>query len=206
LPRKLAALFDHPREVRAADAPKAAAPVAAVDDPMAIKEIVCYPDPRLRQISRSVDDPPSLRQLVEDMAETMYALNGAGLAAIQIGEPYRLFIIDAAIAGGSEKDPPIVFFNPEILELSKELETADEGCLSFPGIYVPIARSLRAKVRAQASDGSRFEFEGEGLVARALQHETDHLNGKLLADFVGRLKRKMIERKLLKEQQSADDE
>lgn len=169
---------------------------------MAIRPIIRYPDPELRKISAEVDDPTSdeVRQLVEDMAETMYASNGAGLAAIQVGVPLRLFIVDAAIAGGTEEDPPLVFINPEWVDLSKERATSDEGCLSFPGIYVPIARSVRATIRATDLEGKPFKLSGEGLLARALQHESDHLDGRLLADFVGRIKRQLIERKLAKEE------
>lgn len=165
---------------------------------MAIRKIVKYPDPLLREISKPVEDPtsPELRQLVVDMAETMYAAAGAGLAAIQVGVPLRLFIIDAAISGGSEEDPPLVFINPEIVELGDDQENSDEGCLSFPGIYVPIKRSFKATIRATDLDGKTFELKGEGLMARAFQHESDHLDAKLLADYVGRIKRQLIERKL----------
>jgi peptide deformylase len=163
---------------------------------MAILEIVKYPDPVLREISREVQDTESVRDLARDMAETMYAHNGAGLAAIQVARAVTLFIIDAPIGGGSEEDPPIVFINPEILELSEEQETNDEGCLSFPGIYVPIPRSQRVRVRATDLDGQQFEVQAEGLYARAIQHENDHLNGRLIADFVGRIKRQLMKRQL----------
>jgi len=163
---------------------------------MALRPILIYPDPKLRQATQQVAHPASLRALVQDMADTMYAASGAGLAAIQVGEPVRLFIIDAPIAGGTEQDPPLVFFNPEFIELSSEKETGDEGCLSFPGIYVPIQRSLRAHIRAMDLEGNVFEMKGEKLFARAMQHEMDHLNAKLLADYVGRLKRQIITRKL----------
>jgi peptide deformylase len=164
---------------------------------MSVRPIVKYPDPRLRQETRKVTEiTDEIRALVKDMADTMYAANGAGLAAIQIGVPERIYIVDAAVAGGREDDPPRVFINPEILSLSEETETTDEGCLSFPGIYVPIKRSLRARVRATGIDGKQFEAEGEGLYARAMQHEGDHLNGKLMVDFVGPLKREMIKRKM----------
>lgn len=163
---------------------------------MAIRPIVKYPDPLLRETCKPVADPQSVQALARDLEETMYASDGAGLAAIQVGELDRLFIIDAPVAGLGEQDPALVFINPEILELSGEEETADEGCLSFPGIYVPITRFTRAKVRALDIQGEPFVVEGEGLFARALQHEHDHLNGKLIADFVGRLKRQLIKRKL----------
>jgi peptide deformylase len=164
---------------------------------MAVKTIVKYPDPRLREATIPVKAVTAeIRQLVADMTDTMYAANGAGLAAIQIGAKERIYIVDAAVAGGREEDPPMVFINPEILLLSDETETTDEGCLSFPGIYVPIKRSLRAKVRAMNLEGKIVELEGEGLYARAMQHEGDHLNGRLLVDFVGPLKREMIKRKM----------
>jgi peptide deformylase len=166
---------------------------------MALRSILRYPDPRLRLQSQRVQDPGGLRELVNDMAETMYASKGAGLAAIQIGEPLQLFLVDATITGGEEQDPPLVFINPEVLELSKEKETADEGCLSFPGIYVPVERAFRAVFRAVDLEGKPFEVEGEALFARAMQHEFDHLNGRLLADYVGRIKRQLIARKLAKD-------
>lgn len=164
---------------------------------MAVRPIVKYPDPRLRgptvPVSRVTDE---IRKLVADLADTMYAANGAGIAAIQVGAFERIYLVDAAVAGGREEDPPVVFINPEIVWMSEETETNDEGCLSFPGIYVPIKRSVRCRVRAMNLDGEVFEAEGEGLYARAMQHEGDHLTGKLLADYVGPLKRSMIRRKM----------
>jgi peptide deformylase len=167
---------------------------------MALRDILRFPDSRLRQRSVDVvalDD--DLRQLVSDMAETMVAASGAGLAAIQVGAPLRLFIVESGVAGGPEEAPPRVFINPEIVEISQEAQTGDEGCLSFPGIYVPVKRGMRAKVRAMDLDGNIFELEGEALLARALQHETDHLNGRLLIDQVGPVKREIIKRKLRKD-------
>lgn len=166
---------------------------------MAIRKIVRYPDPKLRLVSKPIADPASVRELVADMTETMYASKGAGLAAIQVGEPVRLFIVEGAVAGGKEEDPPVVFINPEIVWLSRERETAEEGCLSFPGIYVPVERALSARVRALGLDGKPFEAEGSELFARAMQHELDHLDAKLLADYVGRIKRQLITRRLQRE-------
>lgn len=151
-----------------------------------------------------VDD--GVRQLVADMAETMEAANGAGLAAIQVGAAVRLFIIDGAVAGGADGSPPRVFINPEILEISAESQTGDEGCLSFPGIFVPVKRGMKARVRAMGLDGQTFEAEGEALFARALQHETDHLNGRLLIDQVGPVKREIIKRKLRKDLEAEREE
>src|SRR5688572_9985416 len=164
---------------------------------MAVLPIVKFPDPRLRQPTVAVTEvTDEIRKLVADMADTMYAANGAGLAAIQVGRLERIYIVDAAVAGGREEDPPVVFINPEITWLSDETETMDEGCLSFLTIYVPVKRSFRARVRAQNLEGEPFEVEAEGLYARAMQHEGDHLTGKLLVDFVGPLKKQMIKRKL----------
>ena len=169
-------------------------------DEMARRPILRFPDAKLRQRSievTTVDD--DVRQLVADMAETMADASGAGLAAIQVGAPVRLFIVEGHVAGGEEGSPPKVFINPEIVEISEESQTGDEGCLSFPGIYVPVKRGMRARVRAKDLDGNVFEVEGEGLYARALQHETDHLNGRLLIDQVGPVKREIIKRKLRKD-------
>ncbi len=166
---------------------------------MALRTIVKYPDNFLRQATAAVaavDD--ETKKLVADMVETMYSKNGAGLAAIQVGSNKRIFIVEASITGGDENDHPIVFINPKIEWLSDETESSDEGCLSFPGIYVPIKRSLRARIRATGLDGKEFVAEGEGLYARAMQHEHDHLINKLLIDYVGPLKRQMIKRKMEK--------
>jgi peptide deformylase len=169
-------------------------------DPMAALPIVRYPDARLRQKSQAVvsfDD--DLRKLVTDMAETMYLAEGAGLAAIQVGAPLRMFLIDAGVAGRPESDPPVVFINPEMISISDEAQNGDEGCLSFPGIFVPVKRGLRAVMRATDLEGKVFTVEGEGLYARALQHELDHLAGRLLIDMVGPVKREIIKRKMKKE-------
>lgn len=173
---------------------------------MPLRDILRFPDSRLRQRSVEVGDiSDDLRQLVADMIETMVAANGAGLAAIQVGAAYRLFIVDGHVAGGAEDAPPRVFLNPEIVEISRESQTGDEGCLSFPGIYVPVKRGMRVKVRASDLEGNTFEIEGEALFARALQHETDHLNGRLLIDQVGPVKREIIKRKLRKDLEAERD-
>ncbi len=174
---------------------------------MAIRPILRFPDPKLRQRSVTVTDfDDGLRQLVADMAETMVEAEGAGLAAIQVGAPMRLFIVEGHVAGGAEGAPAKVFINPEIVDISDEAQTGDEGCLSFPGIFVPVKRGMRARVRAMDLDGNTFEAEGEGLFARALQHETDHLNGRLLIDQVGPVKRELIKRKLRKDAEAERQE
>ncbi len=164
---------------------------------MALRRIYKFPDPMLRQPTtaiEAIDD--QVHQLVADMVETMYSKNGAGLAAIQVGATVKLFIVEASVAGGEENDPPVVFINPKVEWVSGETETHDEGCLSFPGVFVPVKRGLMARVRALGLDGKEFVAEGEGLYARAMQHENDHLDNRLLIDHVGPLKRQMIKRKL----------
>ena len=171
---------------------------------MALRPILRFPDPRLRENSRDVVEfGDELRTLVADMIETMFEANGAGLAAIQVGAPVRLFVIDGGVAGDGDAAPPRVFLNPEIVEISEESQTGDEGCLSFPGIYVPVKRGMRARVRALDLDGKPFEMSGEALFARAIQHENDHLIGRLLIDQCGPVKREIIKRKLRKEAQAA---
>lgn len=167
---------------------------------MAVRPIVVWPDPRLREETReikAVDD--SVRALYQDLVDTMYALNGLGIAAIQIGEPYKMFLVEAELAGLEPEALPMAFINPEVIWTSDETDRADEGCLSFPNVYVPVERPVRAKVRAMNLEGELFEFEGEGLLARCLLHENDHLTGQLLVDFVGPLKKQMIKRKLKRE-------
>jgi peptide deformylase len=166
---------------------------------MAVRPVVKYPDPRLRQTTKTVTKvTDEIRELVADLAETMFDENGAGIAAIQIGAPEKIFLIEGSVAGGEDDSPPMVFINPEVIWTSDEAETKEEGCLSFPGIYVPIKRAIKARVRAMGMDGKLFEVDGEGLFARAMQHEGDHLNGKLMVDFVGPLKKQMITRKMKK--------
>jgi peptide deformylase len=172
---------------------------------MALLPILRYPDPRLRDKCVSIDRfDESLRRLVSDMTDTMYAANGAGLAAIQVGAALRLFIIDPEVGGQSPHDPVQVFINPELVWISEEAQTGDEGCLSFPGIFVPVKRGMRARVRALGLDGKPFEIEGAGLFSRALQHETDHLIGRLLIDLCGPVKREIIKRKMKKEALEAE--
>ena len=173
---------------------------------MAVRSILRFPDPRLRQVSQPVTAFDAiLRELVTDMKDTMYLAEGAGLAAIQIGHALRLFIVDPEVAGQTADDPPLVLANPELIAISKEEQAGDEGCLSFPGIFVPVMRGQRARVRAQDLDGKIFEIEGEALFARALQHENDHLTGRLLIDMVGPVKRQIIKRKMRKENEREDE-
>ena len=161
-----------------------------------VRTILHYPDKRLRERGKKVEAvTPELRRLIEDMAETMYAAPGVGLAAPQIGEALQLFIID--IADAEEPSDLRVFVNPEILETTGEL-TWQEGCLSFPGVTEDIDRAAHVRVRAQDGDGKWFELEAEGLLAVAIQHEFDHLQGTLMIDHMGPLKKRLTHRKMVK--------
>ena len=164
---------------------------------MAVLDIVTYPDPRLREPTFEVGEiTDDIRRLVQDLTDTMYAQNGAGIAAIQVGRLERIFIIDGKVAGGDDDSPPIVFIDPEIVETKGGTAIAEEGCLSYPGVFVDIKRPRWAKVRARNLEGETFELAGDALLGRALQHEYDHLTGKLMIDLVGMVKKEMIKRKM----------
>ena len=163
---------------------------------MAIRNLLHYPDPPLRQKAAHVNTvEPRIQKLIDDMAETMYAAPGVGLAANQIGEPYRIFIID--IAAEDEPSNLIIFVNPEILSKDGE-EVGPEGCLSFPGVNEDIKRAARVRVRALDRDGKPFELAADGLLAVAIQHEMDHLDGLLMIDRMGMLKKRIVHRKMQK--------
>ena len=162
-----------------------------------IRSILCYPDKRLREPARDVVVFDSeLHALIDDMAETMYAAPGVGLAAPQIGIPKRLFIVDVATDDDEPSDLR-VFINPEIIATEGDT-TFNEGCLSFPGIREDIDRAERVTVRALDKDGNPFELEADGLLAIAIQHENDHLNGKLMIDHLSILRRRMVHRAMTK--------
>lgn len=161
-----------------------------------IRTILHYPDPKLRNKGLPIASiTPEILTLIEDMAETMYAAPGVGLAATQIGEPVSLFLID--IASEDEPSDLRVFINPQILE-RVGTQVFDEGCLSFPGVTEEIKRAAHVKVRAQDRTGAFFELEADGLLAVAIQHEYDHLEGVLMIDHVGPLKKRMMARKVQK--------
>ena len=163
---------------------------------MAVRTILHYPDPRLREKAQPVAVvTPAIQQLVDDMAETMYAAPGVGLAATQIGEPYQLFVIDVANEG--EPSDFRVFVNPEIIA-TDGTTSYEEGCLSFPGAREEIDRAERVRVRALDRDGKPFELEAEGLLAICIQHEYDHLQGVLMIDHLGPLKKRLLHRKMQK--------
>jgi peptide deformylase len=167
---------------------------------MAVRPIVVWPDPRLREETREVSEiTDEIRDLYRDLCDTMVAYQGIGIASPQIGVPVKMFLIDATVTCGDQEAAPWAFINPEIIATSDATEKNEEGCLSFPGIYVPIERPGQATIRAMAINGETFELEGHELLARAIQHENDHLTGKLMVDFVGPLKKRMIKRKLERE-------
>ena len=161
-----------------------------------VRTILHYPDKRLREKGAPIAEvTPAIQELIDDMAETMYAAPGVGLAATQIGEALQLFIID--IAGDDEPSDLRVFVNPEIVETEGDI-TWQEGCLSFPGVQEDIDRKAKIRVRAKDRDGKTFELEAEGLLAVAIQHEYDHLQGLLMIDHMGALKKRLTHRKMVK--------
>ena len=163
---------------------------------MAILDILHFPDPRLRNKAKpvkAVDD--SVRRLVDDMLETMYEAPGIGLASTQVNDPRRVVVIDIS----EEHDRPLCMINPEILEKQGE-EEMDEGCLSVPDVYETVIRADRVKVSALDREGNPFEMEAEGLLAVCIQHELDHLDGKLFIDYISSLKRQRIRKRLEKDQ------
>jgi peptide deformylase len=161
---------------------------------MAMLEIAKYGDSVLERPGEHVTEfDARLRKLVSDMFETMYASRGVGLAAPQIGVSKRLFVMDCS--GGQDPDARVALVNPVVLRVEGE-QIGDEGCLSFPGIFFPVKRSLRAVVRAQDLSGDEFEFDGIELEARCMLHETDHCDGVVFLDRTTPLKRELVRRKI----------
>ena len=163
---------------------------------MAERPIVIFGDPVLREVSQPVDEiNQEVKDLVSDLTDTLKKARGLGLSAVQIGVLKRVFIVDLSAVDITAKLQ--VFINPEIIESSGEAEY-EEGCLSFPGIYQKITRASKIKVRALDLTGQPFELEAEGLAARAIQHEYDHLEGKLFIDYLSPLARTMLKGRLKK--------
>ncbi|WP_437879760.1 peptide deformylase [Pseudomonas sp. LRF_L74] len=163
---------------------------------MAILNILEFPDPRLRTIAKPVtqfDD--ALRQLIDDMFETMYDAPGIGLAATQVNVHQRVVVMDLS----EEKNEPRVFINPEFESLTEQMDQYQEGCLSVPGFYENVDRPQKVKIKALDRDGQPYELIAEGLLAVCIQHECDHLNGKLFVDYLSTLKRDRIKKKLEKQ-------
>ncbi|WP_375201708.1 peptide deformylase [Hyphococcus sp.] len=166
---------------------------------MAIREILTAPDPRLREVSKPVDKvDDALRALMDDMLETMYDAPGIGLAAIQVGVPKRVIVMD--LAGKDEEPEPRFFVNPEILHPSEEMNLYEEGCLSVPEYFDEVERPARCRVKYLDYNGEEQILEAEGLLATCIQHEMDHLEGVLFIDYLSRLKRDRVLKKLKKEQ------
>ena len=164
---------------------------------MAVLEILEFPDPRLRTEARPVAEVnDTIRELIDDMFETMYEAPGIGLAASQVDVHQRVIVIDVT----EDHSEPLVFINPEIRVLDPELGEYDEGCLSVPGFYETVNRPRQVEVTALDRDGERFTRVLDGLLAICLQHEIDHLNGKLFVDYLSPLKRQRIRKKLEKSQ------
>ncbi len=161
---------------------------------MAKLPILEYPDPRLRIRADSVTKVgPEIRQLIDDLLETMYAASGIGLAATQVNRPVRVLVIDVS----DSRDQPVCLVNPEIVAAEGATES-DEGCLSVPDYYDAVERAEKIRVRALGRDGEPFELEAEGLLAICVQHEIDHLDGKLFVDYLSAMKRQRLRKKYLK--------
>ncbi len=165
---------------------------------MAIRPILIIPDPKLRLVSEPVGKAAAdLRSLVDDMFETMYEAPGIGLAAIQIGVPRRVVTID--VARKDEPKQPMALIDPEILWASEETSVYEEGCLSIPDYYEEVERPARVAVRFRDLEGAVREVEAEGILATCLQHEIDHLDGRLFIDHISRLKRDRVVKKFTKQ-------
>jgi peptide deformylase len=162
---------------------------------MALRTILRYPDPRLHTIAKPVAEVNArIRELADDMLETMYAADGVGLAATQVDVHERVLVMDTS----QDRNRPRVLINPELVAMSDEMAVAEEGCLSVPAIYDKVERHARVTVRALGRDGQPFEFEAEGLEAVCVQHEMDHLQGRVFVEYLSRLKRDRIKDKMLK--------
>ncbi|HET6545645.1 MAG TPA: peptide deformylase [Rhodanobacteraceae bacterium] len=167
---------------------------------MSLLNILEYPDPRLRTKALPVTDfGPELKRLVADLFETMYAAPGIGLAASQVDVHRRLLVLDVS----DDKDQPMTLINPRILEREGS-QVYQEGCLSVPGIFADVERAERIRVEAQDVEGRPLAFEADGLLAVCVQHEMDHLVGKLFVDYLSPLKRELVRRKLEKQRRHAE--
>ena len=171
---------------------------------MAILDVLPYPNPFLRHRALEVETfDDDLKVIINDMIETMAEQDGIGLAATQVGIDKRVLILSPYAFEGEagQGKPDLVVINPEIVWESDEREVGDEGCLSFPGVYIQVSRPLKVRIRALDGSGEAFELEGEGLGARAILHEIDHLNGVVMVDHVSFLQRKRALKKHKKRQQ-----
>ncbi len=168
---------------------------------MSLLAILEFPDRRLRLKARPVAEiTDTIRALAKDMLETMYAAPGIGLAAIQVSQPIQLIVLDIS----EEKNQPMILINPRLVPLGDERSCYDEGCLSVPGFYETVERPAKVQVQALNEHAEPIEFVAEGLLATCIQHECDHLNGKLFVDYLTTLKRERIRKKLEKQHKDAD--
>lgn len=168
---------------------------------MALLPILCYPDPKLHRVAKPVDGVDArIRTLVADMLETMYEAKGIGLAATQIDVHERLIVIDVS----EERDAPLILINPELVWTSAETHINEEGCLSVPGIYDGVERFDAVHVRAGDEQGNIRTIEADGLLAVCIQHEMDHLIGKVFVEYLSPLKRNRIKKKMIKAQREDD--
>ncbi|HEY4128337.1 MAG TPA: peptide deformylase [Gammaproteobacteria bacterium] len=168
---------------------------------MTILDILHYPDPRLRNKAKPVAQVTAVhRRLIEDMLATMYAAPGIGLAAVQVGVAERVIVVDVS----DNSDQPMGLINPEILS-QEGSEVMQEGCLSVPGVYEDVERAERIRVRALDRHGKQIEFDADGLLAVCIQHEIDHLNGKLFVDYLSDLKRQRIRKRVEKEEREREE-
>ena len=168
---------------------------------MALLPILTYPDPRLHTVAKPVQAVDArIRGLVADMLETMYDANGIGLAATQVDVHERLVVIDVS----EERNEPLVLINPEIVWASEEKQVGDEGCLSVPGIYDGVERSREVRVRALDGEGQAREISADGILAVCIQHEMDHLLGKVFVEYLSPLKRNRIKTKMMKARREAE--
>ena len=167
---------------------------------MAILEILVYPDQRLRTVAKPVTTvDESIRQLVKDMTETMYEANGIGLAATQVDVHLQVIVMDLS----EERNEPRVLINPTVIEQDGE-QVYDEGCLSVPEYYAPVKRAENIKITALDEQGEIYELEADGLLAVCIQHEMDHLAGKVFVDYLSRLKQDRIKKKFIKRARAND--
>ena len=167
---------------------------------MAMLEILHHPDPRLRNVAapvEMVDD--AVRALADDLLETMYASRGIGLAAVQVGIARRVIVVDVS----PERNAPLAVINPRVAESHEEEAEFEEGCLSVPGVYETVSRPARVRVEGWDRDGKPLSLEAEGTLAACLQHEIDHLDGRLFVDYLSRLKQHRIRKRAIKQQREA---
>ncbi len=168
---------------------------------MALLNILQYPDPRLHTVAKPVTEVDErVRRIVADMFETMYSAKGVGLAATQVDIHERIIVVDTS----EQRDQPMVLINPEIVQRSSDCKEWEEGCLSLPGIYDKVTRPDRIRVRALDARGESFEIEGDGLLSVCVQHEMDHLDGKVFVDHLSALKRNRIRARMRKRQREAE--